>query len=195
MGWDMSSNDIWKSIRIREIRLSDKYKFRGFKCGNPTMDAYLKTQAYENHVYGDGSSQLVIYNNGDRERVIAYYTLKCDSIIFNADEPTMETKRKPCIEISRIAVVSDWQRGKKGINLGTHLIGYIIHYIQSEIAPKVGCKYITLYAVPEKIDWYSSFGFEKFDEEADEDSDENIYMFLEITNEEKINEYKEKLTG
>ncbi|NLI90772.1 MAG: GNAT family N-acetyltransferase [Peptococcaceae bacterium] len=105
-----------------------------------------------------------------------------------------EPKYIPSIEIARLAVSSSWQNGRKdNLHLGTELMKYIITFIKEEISSKVGCRFITLHALNDKVSWYSKeFCFESLaDEKAENPDEETQYMCLDITDNAQREEYYE----
>jgi hypothetical protein len=172
---------------IRDIELSDVKQLKNFKCENTSMEVFLAEEAYYYHVCGEGITKLVVdeYSN----ELVAYFTLKCDKMI--VDDPDMYTEPRhiPCIEISRLAVASKWQQGNNGIHIGTELMKYIISSIH-DIAKIVGCRYITLHSVIDKVKWYRDvFNFEVLEEDIIDGETKTVYMCLDITDNDKIEEY------
>ncbi len=113
---------------IRNIELTDLPALKKFRCGNSSMDAFLKQEAYYQHILGEGITKIVITE--DTEEVIGYYTIKADAL--KIDDPDMyeEPWSIPCVEISRLAIRSDWQGGIQGVHLGTHLLSQVIIFIK-----------------------------------------------------------------
>ena len=175
-----------QKIIIRDISIDDVSKLRLFNCGNDSMNTYIHREALLNHALGEGITRVVL--DEKESAIIGYFTLKCTSI--RIEEPGMsdEAREVPCIEISRLAVCESWQDGKNGFHLGTSLVGYIISTIKEDIASKVGCRWIIIHAVKEKVNWYQKdFAFEFI---IDDTPDEygTVSMILDITDFEAYNE-------
>jgi len=155
------------------------------------MEGFLFEEAYNHHINGEGITTIVTIEGS--EEIIAYYTLKCDSIKIVDLEMYPEPRYIPCIEIARIAVKTDWQIGKKGIHLGTELMGLIITQIKENISSIVGCRFITLHAVLDRVEWYEErFNFVKrIDEKALAIDEGTVYMSLDITDDNVRKEYYE----
>lgn len=167
-------------IIIRDICTDDIKRLRLFSCGNKSMNAYIHREALLNHVLGEGITRVVLDEN--EEDIIAYFTLKCTSIKFEDPEMGHEEREIPCVEISRLAVCLGWQNGTNGFHLGTSLVGYIISTIKEEIASRVGCRWITIHAVQERINWYrEQFNFDFIIDDAPDEYG-TVSMFLDISN-------------
>jgi len=173
---------------VRDIELGDIPSLRSFKCNNPSMENFLNQEAYKSHICGEGITKIVLKN----EEIIAYYTLKCDALRIEDPEMYTEPRYIPCVEISRLAVVSHWQRGQRDIHLGTHLMGEIITFVREEIASRVGCRFITLHALKDKVGWYQrEFDFNIWNEEKPNPDDETVFMYLDIIDNDRVQEYSE----
>ncbi len=177
------------SFEFESLCLKHLPKLRSFKCGNPSMEGFLFEEAYVHHINGEGITTVVTAEGSDE--IIAYFTLKCDSMKIEDPDMFPEPRFIPCIEIARIAVKTQWQEGKKGIHVGTYLMGFIITLIKEDIATKTGCRFITLHAVQDKVDWYeNNFNFKKrIDEKGLSEFVETEYMSLDITDETLKEEY------
>lgn len=174
-----------QKIVIRDICIDDVSKLRLFNCGNDSMNTYIHREALLNHALGEGITRVVLDEN--ESDIIGYFTLKCTSIRIEDPGMSDEAREVPSIEISRLAVCESWQNGKNGFHLGTSLVGYIISTIKEDIASKVGCRWIIIHAVKEKVNWYQKdFDFEFF---IDDTPDEygTVSMFLDITDFEAYN--------
>lgn len=176
------------NLVIRDIENSDIQQLKRFQCGNTSMEVFLYSEARYSHVLGEGITKLVIEST--ENEIVAYYTIKCSLLKIEDPQMYSELREIPCIELSRIAVANDWQNGRKGIHLGTRLMDFIIDFIKNKIAIYVGCKYITLHAVSEKVKWYESLGFTPATDEMVNSHCSTVYMYMDITDPQKINEYQ-----
>ena len=179
------------NYKIESLNIKHLPQLNKFKCGNPSMEGFLFEEAYKHHVNGEGITKVVTVDNS--KEIIAYFTLKCDALKIVEPEMHLFPRYIPCIEIARIAVKSNWQRGQKSIHLGTDLMGYIITLIKDDIGTKTGCRFITLHAVLDKVNWYErEFKFRKLaDERAEIKDEETEYMSLDITDDDKKKELYE----
>ena len=183
------------SFIIRNIEMNDIPKLLKFICGNISMECFLKSEAYIHHISGEGITKEVLEEETDQ--IIAYYTLKTDAVKIIDEEMHLIPRYIPCIEIARIAILSHWQNGSKGIHLGTHLVGQIIGFIKDIIAAQVGCRFITIHAIHDKVPWYKKeFAFEELEDGKYGDNEDTTYMCLDLLDESLLNEYAEykKLT-
>lgn len=178
------------SFIIRNIEVTDMPQLSKFICGNISMEGFLKNEAYIHHISGEGITKVVLEEETDR--IIAYYTLKSDAVKIIDEEMHLIPRYIPCIEIARIAVLSHWQNGSKDIHLGTHLVGQIIGFIKDVIASQVGCRFITIHAICEKVPWYKKeFAFEELEDAKYGDNEETTYMCLDLLDESLLDEYAE----
>lgn len=177
------------NLLIRNINISDINKLKKFHCGKNAMDLFLSKEAYINHIFGEGTTQLVV--DEDENEVIAYFTLKCDMMVIDDKEMYSEPRYIPCIEISRLAVQLKWQNGNKGIHLGEYLLGYIIEFIKTNFYDRVGFRFITLHAVLDRVDWYKKFEFVSGIREQSvcDNFDDTIYMYLDVADKSRIDEF------
>ncbi len=174
-----------QKIIIRDVCIDDLPRLRLFNCGNDSMNAYIHREALLNHTLGEGITRVVLDKN--ESDIIGYFTLKCTSVRVEDPNISDEAREIPSIEISRLAVCESWQNGKNGFHLGTSLVGYIISTIQEEIASKVGCRYIIIHAVKEKVKWYQrDFAFDFITDDTPDEYD-TVSMFLDITDFEAYN--------
>lgn len=175
-------------LLIRDINFKDLKQLKKFKCRDGLMENFLVREAYYYHIIGEGITKLVI--NTETNEIIAYYTLKCDSVRIDDEEMRENPIYIPCIEISRIAVAANWQNGSNGVHIGTHLMGHIITNIKKIIASQVGCRFISLHAIKDKASWYQrDFDFETIEDEKAIETGDTVYMCLDITDKAKVNEY------
>lgn len=173
----MAANEL--QITIKNLEESDLPRLRNFSCGNLSMDNFLQQEAYLYHTTGEGITRILI--NEDNNDILGYCTLRCG--LWKIYDPTMydDYREIPCIEVSRLAVHSFWQHQQQGTRLGFALMKYIILFIINNIATQVGCRFITLYSVPEKVNWYSDcFGFVVSNPDTDNPPDQTVPMHLDL---------------
>lgn len=138
------------------------------------MNAFLKRDAYYKHMSREASTTLVFIDG----ELVGYYTLLRGKIKV---EDGSETE---CLEISRIAVIGAKQRQGIGTTILTHIL---------ELADTFNERYIILFAVTEKVDWYRNHGFRlASEEEYQKDIDTAvIYMYLNLEYPDLLEEYFE----
>jgi hypothetical protein len=182
----MSENVL--KLLVRDIEFSDLTKLKKFKCRDSLMEHFLVKEAYYYHIIGEGVTKLVV--NSETTEMVGYYTLKCDAIKIEDLEMREEPIYIPCIEVSRIAVAANLQNGSAGVHIGTHLLGFIIRNIISDIASQVGCRFITLHSVKDRVEWYGKeFGFVEIEDEKSTENSKTVYMCLDITDKAKVTEF------
>jgi len=178
------------SLILRNIEMSDMSQLSSFVCGNISMDGFLKNEAYLHHVSGEGITKVVLEE--ETNQIIAYYTLKSDAVKIFDEEMHDIPRYIPCIEIARIAVLLHWQNGSREIHLGTSLLGQIIKFIKDNIALQIGCRFITVHAVRDKVSWYKKeFDFEELEDEKYGSNEETTYMCLDLLDRSLLDEYAE----
>lgn len=172
--------DISQHLSTRNLESNDLPQLKHFSCGNSSMDAFFRDEAYKYHVSGEGITKVVI--NEIDSTIIGYYTLKCWMFKVYDSEMYIEGYREiPCIELARLAVCTDLQHGNANIHIGTELVKDLILFIKNEIAIHVGCRLITGHAIRDKFKWYHDvFGFEASDEQELISESETVSMHLDL---------------
>lgn len=130
-----------------------------FDCGDEDLNEFLKEDCVQ---YGGeyvSQTQLVFHG----EVLVAFLTLSTDSIILKTREKKSlftfynRVRYYPAIKIARLGISVAHQ--KQGI--GKELIKYVLglaHRINQDIG--VGCRFITVDAYPQSVDFYKKCGFE-----------------------------------
>jgi GNAT superfamily N-acetyltransferase len=138
-------------------KLTAQHDLRGFRCGKPSLDVFLKRYALKNQEIGS-SRTYVVHRSG---RVVAYYSLTYGSVEHAAcPEKTRsgmpEQYEIPVVVLARLAV--DRREQHKG--LGSALIKDACLRVvsASEIA---GLRAVLVHAIDESAKaFYKRFGFE-----------------------------------
>jgi len=147
-----------------------------------------KSKAYYDAKTGETKTFVVI--DAGSEDVAAYFSLKCSSLRveeqINDDET--EVNVYPTVEVVMFAVHSALLRK----NIGTRVLAHIINYV-GELRKKIGIRGITLFSVPDAVDFYKKFSFKVLSEDLgmemyrSTDCEECVPMYLalpELTDEE-----------
>lgn len=163
---------------LRNLEESDLPQLKFFRCGNSGMDEYLHDHAYKYHRTGEGITKILVRENAPQ--IFAYCTMTCGVWKFIDEEMYEDVRELPCVEISRLAVHTDFQDGFGGLHLGTELLSHLLVFIKREIASHVGCRLIAINAVPDKVDWYMKFRFEITDQTEIHNKDETIRMHFDL---------------
>lgn len=150
-------------------RLSEAHDCRRFRCGEHTLDSYLKRHAMANDLAGLGSTYAAVEDG--TQRVLGYVTL-CASAIHFQHVPAHSLPRYPipAVLIARLAVDRSVQ--KDGI--GTHLMLYALRLVES-VADRLAVFAVTVDALtPGAKSWYQSrFGFTEL-------LDDPLHLFVTI---------------
>ena len=169
---------------LKVIRLTPDYIVKPFDCGDLDLNEFLLKES-ENY-----QKQLIAttYLIERKETTVAFYSLLNDKVSI-ADTPSKSSWRKyfrdtfpqgkrffsyPAVKIGRLAVDLNYQ--SKG--LGT----FIMDSIKGNLIenPKTGCKYITVDAYRQSLNYYEKNGF-KYMTSSDEKEDTRLMYFDLIT--------------
>lgn len=165
---------------LRLIQLSASHKIKPFDCGDDDLNDFLLNDS-QNY-----SSQLlaVTYLIESDTETAAFFSLLNDKISIE----DVDSKRKwrkffrdvmpegkrfksyPAVKIGRLGVCNSFQR--KG--LGTVILDYIKElFVANNLT---GCKYLTVDAYRQSLDYYEKNGF-KYLTEKDKDADTRLMYF------------------
>lgn len=124
---------------------------QGFSCGNNLIDGYLvqKSNAIYDHRFGISSTTTLVYE----EDVIAFFTANCSNLEIPIEEARaiglQDDLFVPAIEVKFLGVRKEVQ--EQGI--GTYLLKFIIGKAL-ELTSIFTCRYIFLWAVKDKVEFY-----------------------------------------
>ncbi|MCF7618673.1 GNAT family N-acetyltransferase [Bacillus sonorensis] len=168
-------------IKVRLIQVTDHQIIQNFKCGNSTIENYLKQNAYYDTIDSFSSTSLVFYKeDGEKEALVGFFTLKNVPlrIIITSDE----LYHNNSLEIARIAVDLKYQEN----GFGTIMINTI-----KTLAQTTNQRFVTLDALIERYDWYVKRGFEAFIENEAKRSNKDglVYMYSDLLDEKAINAF------
>ena len=154
--------------------LTKDHDFNSFYCGNNKIDSFLKNSAIYEQEEMLSRTYLDCFNNN----VIGFFTLSANSIevlaidTIDSVEEFLESDY-PAIDITKLAITKKFQ--EKGI--GTYTLKRAIGKILS-LSKNIGCRYVTLDSVKNKVDFYKKHGFKIVDIYKD---DEYTKMYLNMT--------------
>lgn len=131
------------NLKTRLITHEDFTKIQNFKCGNTSIENFLKQEAYYLTITKECSTTLVF----DQSELVGFFSLTKSSLHI---EIAGEMIDFPCLDIARIATAKNYQ--KQGF--GTAMLNMIFN-----IANTVNERFITLEALIENYDWYVNRGF------------------------------------
>lgn len=165
-------------LTSRLITLEDYPQIQNFKCGNTSIENFLKQEAYYLTITKECSTTLVF----NQSELVGFFSLRKSTLQV---EVAGELIDFPCLDIARIATSRSFQ--EKGY--GTKILNRIF-----EIANTVNERYITLEALIERYDWYVKRGFiSLIDKEALQANSEGlVFMMADLYDEELVDKYFEE---
>jgi ribosomal protein S18 acetylase RimI-like enzyme len=140
--------------------LTDRHDRKGFTCGYPWLDAYLRQHALRNQELGYGRSYVAVPLGASR--VEGFYTLSMGSVAF-ANLPDGLAARvpkypMPVAHMGCLAVRSD----RQGRGLGGLLLIDALRRVVAA-AEVIAARAVEVKAIDEKArDWYAGYGFLPF---------------------------------
>jgi GNAT superfamily N-acetyltransferase len=136
-----------------DIRRLDDNPPPGFDCGRDAQTRFLYDHALHDHL--QRVSVTYLYRSG--ESLAAYTTLCMDAI------PLGRRERPSSIRYQDVAALKLAQLGVdqffKGRGYGTMAVADVIG-LAIGLSRYVGCRYVTLDAKPDLVEWYRDLGFE-----------------------------------
>lgn len=137
-------------------KLLPVHDLQGFNCGNEDMTDFLVSDALR-YQEMRVSTTYVFVRKGT-VAPLAYVTLCCDSLRLTEDEKEEEDiicgYPIPAVKIARLGVHLEMQRR----GLGAAVLEYAIG-LAAVVSEYVGCRFVTVDALPKKEDWYISRRF------------------------------------
>ncbi|NLL11677.1 MAG: GNAT family N-acetyltransferase [Methanomicrobiales archaeon] len=136
--------------------LSSRDQVNSFKCSNDAYTRFLKRDAIDAMNECTGCTHLVYYKDGT---LVGYFTLVNDIIFGDKIEeedirPGFRYDSYPALKIARLATHKLWENLDIGKFMLVHSISFAIIVNQYS-----ACRFITVDAVNEKVDFYKKFGF------------------------------------
>lgn len=138
-------------VRLSEDELPDLVDF---DCGDQEMNRFLKEEAFDEQAIGMNSTVLLYYMGS----LAAFCSVCCDSIPLSTKEQREEEiprYKVPSIKIARL--------GRSVRFSGYGFGGFLINYVKSVAfelgTSRVGVRFLTLDAYPNKVKYYEGFGF------------------------------------
>ena len=149
----MVANTLRDDVTI--FSLSARHNLKSFNCTNHDLNDFLKNDALENQEQMVSRTYVCLYE----EQLVGFYTLTTDIIEVKHVEEAHQWdgykhKKYPAIKLARLAVDSGFER--KGV--GGLLLSAAVS-IAWDISKYVGCRYITVDAKQEAIEFYEKQGF------------------------------------
>jgi len=150
--------------KLEPCPLTEAIAFGDFDCDDADLNAFIRDDALALQNRNIVQTTCIVYNN----KVIGYYTLKCDALTLEKAQRLVLFKRTkrfksyPAILIARMAIDKNYHKQK----LGSLIIKIVKGLVWDLNKQGVGCSFIIVDAYVEKIDFYLKNGFE-FNIEAD----------------------------
>lgn len=157
----MTTNDsnIINDIRTIYLTRDRGHDLKSFCCGNDDIDDFLKNCAIIDQEDKLSRTYLVFL----RDDMIGFFSLAASSIEILAIDTTNGIEKfsesvYPAIDISKLAVAKKFQ----GRGIGEYILKVAIGKILS-VSEDIGCRYVILDSVKDKVGFYKKYGFKIVD--------------------------------
>jgi GNAT superfamily N-acetyltransferase len=143
-------------LPIRVAPLGAAHDLGGFACGVVDLDEFLRDDALRLQ----GRRVARVYVALAEDRIVGYVALVADSLVLETREKrTLKLKHGdpvwvPAVKIGRLAICSDYQRH----GVGKKLMRFAVD-IANHVSDTIGCRLMTLDALPSAISYYEGLGF------------------------------------
>ena len=135
--------------------LAPEHNLSAFTCGNPKLDAWLRSYALQAEARRTARTYVWRRRQG---LIIAYYSLAADVIVRVGLPPSFshgEPERIPSVLLARLAV----SRSEQGSGLGGAVLGEAFDRVS---ALGVGARYLVVDAIDENaVAFYDHYGFRR----------------------------------
>ena len=167
-------------------RFNPNDKLKPFDCGDADLNGFLleDSPSGANAMHHTSELLAVTYIIEDDTQTIAYFSLLNDKIDrYIADETawkklskdipfSMRRKSQPAVKLGRLAVSLSYQHQGWGSNILNALKQWFIN------DNKTGCRYITVDALVDKVDFYKKYGFNIL--VTPQVDDETVLMYYDL---------------
>lgn len=173
---------------IRYVLLSSDPS--NFDCGNPAINKYVES-SYFATLYQQCYAYKIMY----KSVVVGYYMITLRDVALSDCISEISDYQMgefgdyiPSLYINYLAIETKFQKNK----IGTKTLEKIITETR-QLTNILPIRFITINAVPDKIDWYKKIGFSEMGKDIDS---VNKYMFIDlIKNKQQLVDYcDEKLS-
>lgn len=169
---------------LRQFQLRTESDIKPFKCKDSDLNEFL----FDDAKFFQEELMAVTYllESMELNKTVAYYSLLADKIIFNPEDKTVwnklnrnipNNKRRrsyPAVKIGRLAVNEEFE----GEGIGTFILDSIKYAFVN--VKRLGCRFITVDALNNAVDFYKKNGFLFFTEQ-DKDEETRL-MFFDLKN-------------
>lgn len=140
-------------------RLTPEHDVGRFDCGNDDLNDFLQSDALgyqDQHLAGT----WVVFDSG---LLVAFFSMSADAIPLDKSEPQpdgcleKDIRTYPALKVGRLATQAD----RQGDGIGTEILRACIGTAVALRESHVGCRFVTVDANPDKVDWYLGRGFER----------------------------------
>jgi GNAT superfamily N-acetyltransferase len=142
------------------VRLSADHGLSSFDCGDGELDDFLRSDAlgYQEQYLANTTLMLV-----DKD-IAGYFSLAADAIRLSADEKDhgeihARLSHFPALKIARLAVHAESQGRGYGSLAVEYCVGLARHLNDEHRHDGIACRFVTVDAYPDAVDWYRRFGF------------------------------------
>lgn len=147
-------------VDLKLFTTRHKKLVREFNCGVVSVNSFLQDHALNYGKTGEAKTHLIL--DKQNKKLIGYFSIKCSSI--KIEPPiTPHPRMIPAIEISWFGVSIDYQN----LGFGKKILSYIIDFINKLKKRKLGVRLITLFAIPNVVNFYEKIGFNKATEDVE----------------------------
>ena len=155
-----------------------------FDCGNPAINKYVETS-----YFATLSQQCYAYKIVYKSYIVGYYMITLRDVALSDCTSDVSDYQMgefgdyiPSLYINYVAIGEKYQKHR----IGTKTLEKIIYETRqlTEVWP---IRFITINAVPDKVEWYKKIGFNEMGRDIDS---VNKYMFIDlIKNKQKLVDY------
>lgn len=174
-----------KLVKITNANKNELNQVFSFDCGNDTINAYLKEDAFIDAQLGLTKTWLYFKNT----KLIGYFTLTVDRITIikssniskhlkqNKDyKERLNLNNVPSIQIHHFAIDKTYQNQK----LGSEMMDYVFLYIKDNILCNIGACLINVFSIKKAVPFYKRLGFEKTGESRDTSNVSMAYLTKDL---------------
>ena len=168
--------------RFQIHKLSETETVKSFDCGDDDLNDFILNEASLYRKAKLAVTYVVI--DVSKNEVVAYFSLANDKVsvaeFTNRTEFNRFRKKRfvndkrikgyPAVKLCRLAVV----KSARGLHLGTFLIDFIKSFFIDD--NKTGCRFVTVDAYLDAVDFYAKTGFELLNE-YDADAQTRLLFF------------------
>lgn len=167
---------------VRPIR--EDFNLDGFNCENGSITLKIKEGYYASLL-----KQAYAYEICIEDIVIGYYSLSIESFTYE-DEYSVspEATGYAAIRLNYLAIDKNYQYQ----GLGTKVLSYITQQVNkySKVLP---VRFLSLDALRDKVEWYSSRGFQFYDERELGGKSDTVAMYMDFCDIHQVKNYCKSL--